>query len=123
MDLFIYQYQDLRLCDKLTSACLSKSSTFPPAALICFSLNVPAHSRTAYLLGSRNEIELNNIFSAPRCRPASELTYDRTAATVLRISEAVKGSRGWARLGGICLVEERETMLKMFVFETLSRIG
>jgi hypothetical protein len=43
------------------------------------------------------------------------LTYVRTAPTVCLISEAVKGSRGWARLGGIVLVEDAETMLTVCV--------
>lgn len=77
-----------------------------PEALISFSLNVPAHRSTAYLLGSCSEIELNRIFSMGFGASAPCLTYDRRAATVCRISLAVKGSRGCARLAGMDLVDD-----------------
>jgi hypothetical protein len=90
-------------------------STEAPEALISFSLNVPAHNRTAYLFGSCNEIELKRILSTLPDSSRPDLTCARRAPTVCRISEAVKGSRGCARLGGIFLVDESETILDALV--------
>lgn len=90
------------------------------AALICFSVKVPSQSRTAYLFGSRSPIELNKIFSIGFGAAAPALTCDRTAATVCRISLAVKGSRGWARLEGIVRDEAAETMLAMMFDDVLA---
>jgi hypothetical protein len=79
---------------------------------------VPAHCRTAYLDGSRRLMLLKSalVMGLGALADADLTRWERTASTTCRISDAVKGSRGWAydgrALGGVeNNISEREVVV------------